>query len=210
MTEQEWLSSTDPQRMITWLNVNKVQHGIRGITLERKLRMFKAAKFRAIQPHTAENEQTAMNVEKDPRWENMSWLGNKLLPNAIAAALLRDVIGNPFQKIWNCHCDPDVGIFTCEWCDELWGWKKWNDGCISVLTRQMYDSQDFSRMPLLGDMLEDAGCTDGQILEHCRSTKRSINTGPGDYGDEWLHVEEPHVRGCWVIDLLLESLKNND
>ncbi len=35
-----------------------------------------------------------------------------------------------------------------------------------------------------------------QILEHCRTTRRSINTGPGDYGDEWLHVEEPHVRGC--------------
>jgi len=39
-------------------------------------------------------------------------------------------------------------------------------------------------MPILADALEDAGCTDAAILEHCR--------GPG-----------PHVRGCWVVDLIL-------
>jgi hypothetical protein len=43
---------------------------------------------------------------------------------------------------------------------------------------------DFTPLPILADALEDAGCTDQAILSHCRS--------PG-----------PHVRGCWVIDLLL-------
>ena len=42
----------------------------------------------------------------------------------------------------------------------------------------------FHDLPILADALEDAGCTDGAILSHCRS------------GLE-------HVRGCWVIDLLL-------
>jgi hypothetical protein len=42
-------------------------------------------------------------------------------------------------------------------------------------------SQD---LPLLADMLTDAGCTDADILEHCRS-----------------HGE--HVLGCWVVDVLL-------
>jgi hypothetical protein len=37
---------------------------------------------------------------------------------------------------------------------------------------------------VLADALEEAGCTDADILSHCR--------GPG-----------PHVRGCWVVDLLL-------
>jgi hypothetical protein len=40
------------------------------------------------------------------------------------------------------------------------------------------------RLPILADALEEAGCTDADILAHCR--------GPG-----------PHVRGCWVVDLLL-------
>lgn len=42
----------------------------------------------------------------------------------------------------------------------------------------------FDRLPILGDALEEAGCTNAEILAHCR--------GPG-----------PHVRGCWVVDLLL-------
>ena len=40
------------------------------------------------------------------------------------------------------------------------------------------------RLPILADALEDAGCTDQAILDHCR--------GAG-----------PHVRGCWVVDLIL-------
>ena len=41
-------------------------------------------------------------------------------------------------------------------------------------------------MPILADALQDAGCEDADILNHCR--------GPG-----------PHVRGCWVVDLVLEK-----
>jgi hypothetical protein len=39
-------------------------------------------------------------------------------------------------------------------------------------------------MPILGDALEDAGCKEARILNHCR--------GPG-----------PHVLGCWAVDLAL-------
>jgi hypothetical protein len=42
----------------------------------------------------------------------------------------------------------------------------------------------FDRLPYLGDALEEAGCTDSEILGHCR-------------------VPDGHARGCWVIDLLL-------
>jgi hypothetical protein len=49
----------------------------------------------------------------------------------------------------------------------------------------MYDSRDFSAMPILADALQDAGCDNTDILSHCRV-------------EGW-----EHVRGCWVIDLLL-------
>lgn len=42
----------------------------------------------------------------------------------------------------------------------------------------------FDRLPILANALEEVGCTSADILNHCRS-------------------ESPHVRGCWVIDLLL-------
>ena len=55
----------------------------------------------------------------------------------------------------------------------------------TVLTRQMYESRDFSAMPILADALQDAGCDNDDILSHCRDPK------------------QVHVRGCWVVDLLL-------
>jgi hypothetical protein len=64
------------------------------------------------------------------------------------------------------------------------GWLAWNDGAVSKMARMIYDGCRFADLPVLADALEDAGCTDAAILTHCRS------------GGE-------HVRGCWVIDLLL-------
>jgi hypothetical protein len=55
---------------------------------------------------------------------------------------------------------------------------------VVVLSQAIYDDCAFDRLPILADALEEAGCTDAVILGHLR--------GPG-----------PHVRGCWVLDLLL-------
>jgi len=60
----------------------------------------------------------------------------------------------------------------------------WRTDTALSLAKQMYDSHDFSLMPSLADTLQDAGCDNADILSHCR--------GPG-----------PHVRGCWVVDLVL-------
>ena len=60
----------------------------------------------------------------------------------------------------------------------------WRTDTALSLARQMYESRDFSAMPILADALQDAGCDSDDILNHCR--------GPG-----------PHVRGCWVVDLVL-------
>jgi hypothetical protein len=60
----------------------------------------------------------------------------------------------------------------------------WNDGAVVKLAESIYTERAFDRLPILADALEDAGCTDAAVLDHCR--------GPG-----------PHVRGCWVVDLVL-------
>jgi hypothetical protein len=61
---------------------------------------------------------------------------------------------------------------------------EWRTDTVLALARQMYESRDFGAMPILGDALQDAGCDSAEILDHCR--------GDG-----------PHVRGCWVVDLVL-------
>ena len=63
-----------------------------------------------------------------------------------------------------------------------------NPGWLTVtavgLAEAIYTNRAFDRLPILADALEDAGCTTRDILDHCRQ--------PGD-----------HVRGCWVVDLVL-------
>jgi hypothetical protein len=61
---------------------------------------------------------------------------------------------------------------------------RWQTSTAVGLARQMYESRVFGPMPILADALREAGCEDADVLGHCR--------GDG-----------PHVRGCWVIDLLL-------
>src|SRR5262249_51106589 len=63
-------------------------------------------------------------------------------------------------------------------------WLTWNDGTVHKLAQTVYDDRRFDLLPILADALEEAGCDNADILAHCR--------GPG-----------PHVRGCWVVDLLL-------
>ncbi|WP_439621038.1 hypothetical protein [Gemmata sp.] len=61
---------------------------------------------------------------------------------------------------------------------------KWRTSTAVALAQGMYESRDFGAMPILADALQDAGCGSADVLDHCR--------GPG-----------PHVRGCWVVDLVL-------
>ena len=61
---------------------------------------------------------------------------------------------------------------------------RWLSSTVLDLARTIYDDRVFERMPILGDALMDAGCDSEEIIKHCQ--------GPG-----------PHVRGCWVVDLIL-------
>jgi hypothetical protein len=61
----------------------------------------------------------------------------------------------------------------------------WRTDTAVTLARQMYESRDFSAMPILADALQDAGCDDEHTLNHCRD------------------ADAVHVRGCWVVDLVL-------
>jgi hypothetical protein len=76
--------------------------------------------------------------------------------------LLHEVVANPFRPI-----RPDPA---------------WQTPNALTLARTIYDDRRWELLPLLADLLEEAGCP-ANVSAHCR--------GPG-----------PHVRGCWVIDLV--------
>jgi hypothetical protein len=88
--------------------------------------------------------------------------------------LLREFFGNPFRPV---AIAPAV--------------LAWNDAAVVRLAQAAYDERhlpegtlDNGRLAVLADALEEAGCTSEEILGHLR--------GSG-----------PHVRGCFVLDLLL-------
>ncbi len=60
----------------------------------------------------------------------------------------------------------------------------WRTDTTTSLAKGMYEGRDFSAMPILADALQDAGCADLEIIGHCQSGR-------------------PHVRGCWLLDLIL-------
>jgi hypothetical protein len=94
---------------------------------------------------------------------------------AAQACLLRDLFGPlPFRPV-----SPDPA------------WLQWNNGTVPKIAQAIYDERqlpsghlDPSRLAILADALEEAGCDQPDLLNHLR--------GSG-----------PHVRGCWAVDLLL-------
>lgn len=99
-------------------------------------------------------------------WMNPYHLSKRPQNREYLVALLREIFGNCFQLI------------TLD--------ASWLTSTVSNLAQVIYDDRAFDRMPILADALEDAGCTNQDILSHCRS------------GGE-------HVRGCWVVDLILSK-----
>ena len=139
---------------------------------------------------------------------------------AVQAALLRDIFGNPF------HLATAESVTGTGEPVDFYQWLAWHNGAIPKLARAVYGERptcrrcdgdglahgadrpfvwsgpgsypglcpvckgfgtiplDAGRLAVLADMLEEAGCSDADLLNHLR--------GPG-----------PHVRGCWVLDLLL-------
>jgi hypothetical protein len=89
--------------------------------------------------------------------------------------LLRCILANPFRG------PPSIDLICLAW----------NGGTVKRLAQAAYEERSFphgtldlGRLAVLADALEEAGCTDEEILGHLR--------GPG-----------PHIRGCWVLDLIL-------
>ena len=111
---------------------------------------------------TANTSWAAAHVEA-PSGKGKKWATIR----ARQTDLIRDIFGNPFRST---PVNPS--------------WLKWNGGVVRKMAEAIYEERRFAELPILADALEDAGCSDSDLLSHCR--------GAG-----------PHVRGCWVVDLIL-------
>lgn len=230
MTEQEWLTSNDPEGMI--------QHLVGGAS-PRKLRLFACAIMVMNQGITrgclAAVERAEVFADGEGRLDPLH-VGYRYiaeLPDPVNAArlavvhyldqpekkveIIRCIFGNPFRL-------PDPRI---RWCPP---WLFWNDGIIPRLAQRIYYDRNFSDMAILADALEEAGCGNENMLMHCRGwivCRKCNGVGvhpafefnpplvkpvtvqekcPDCNGVGWEESVFSHVRGCWVIDLLLGKI----
>jgi hypothetical protein len=115
--------------------------------------------------HLAICEKDYRNFAQSLSDVRSGWTGDPFtteLPDGHLIA--RDIFGNPFRPV---SADP-----------------AWLTPTVVGLARGVYEDRAFDRLPILADALQDAGCENADVLDHCRSAG-------------------PHARGCWVVDLVL-------
>ena len=193
MEESDWLTSTDPEAMLEHLLYPY------SIVSEHKLQCFVEAATGITAWFNVSNQdwnwwaEFAYEVAHKHRNES--------------PALIHDIFGNAFRRFV-----PGPEYATLNMAGGVpTDWLTWNDGTVPKLAQAIYDERAFDRMPILADALEEAGCTNEDILMHCRKREREyrlLPKGEPSQGKEWQFLgwrpsDSPHVRGCFVLDLLL-------
>jgi hypothetical protein len=201
MTEAEWFACDDPKRMV---------HFLRGQVSDRKLILFAAACFRSrfmwsrlgktrrreiyqqerdadILPPQARNGLSEAYDKASLAIDTAAW---KACPigewtNVPRDEEFVDYIKTRYQKERNHQRRALYCIFGNPLRSPVLEPSCRTENVVQ-LAQTIYQDKSFDRMPILADALEDAGCTNTEVLKHCRG------------GDQ-------HFRGCWAIDLFLEK-----
>jgi hypothetical protein len=209
VTEAEWLAQCDPLPMLKFVQTRASGRQLRLFACaccrrvlhllpdQRSRKALDVAELFADGRVEEPERQKASDILRGVRHDHVKWA---LVPDAIVAALesmryavwtarsatkaarrqdvrrsegkaqaelLRDIFGNPIRPV---ALDP-----------------AWRTFDVVALAQGIYTDRAFDRMPILADALQDAGCTNEDVLNHCRDADRI------------------HVRGCRVVDLVLDK-----
>jgi hypothetical protein len=208
MTEEEWLACSDPSGLGEFL---------RGRVSERKRRLVASAccrqdwhllaDERSKQAVIAAEKYADLIVSEEERAEaerdaneaarhagsGRTWFAARSAKMAAARRLPLQLILDRIAPMVTSTQERNVARQqTCEVIRDVVGNPfrpvsvppHWLTPAVVGLAGGIYDDRAFDRLSILADALLDAGCENDQLLSHCRSAG-------------------PHVRGCWVIDLLL-------
>jgi hypothetical protein len=223
MNEAKWLKCSDPQQQLKFLWRNGSH---------RKLRLFACACSRRVwHLLTGENGRVAVEVaERRAEVAERYAVGMEVDEELASATDLLEVVaptGRPYpnapayyatwqhapdaatstaqatvEAIQYAAGDPDVeqtaqaatlrDIFANPFRPVVLN-PAWGTPTVAALATAAYEERilpagtlEPDRLAVLADALEDAGCDNADLLSHLRT--------PG-----------PHVRGCWVLDLILSK-----
>jgi hypothetical protein len=127
-----------------------------------------------------------LDQEATQRMENLCLAGIQF-PAEAALAVVRNLLGACGPSFARAQADFLRCIFGPLPCPPITvdrTIQARNSGIIRHLAAAIYDNRRFDDLPILADALEEAGCTNSEVLHHCRQP-------------------EGHALGCWVLDSLL-------
>ena len=124
------------------------------------------------------------NVAREPAHEGAQYAASCAVQATIAVAL-RDGTGPIHSNTYLPEHRAQADLLRCVFAPPgEFDAESWRTSAVVALAEGIHADRAFDRLPILADALQDAGCDDAEVLDHCR--------GPG-----------PHVRGCWVVDRVL-------
>jgi hypothetical protein len=219
MTEAEWLACSEPERMLEFLGSNASERKLRLYAVSCCLQMWHlmtderskdavrlaerfadgiATRQERNSIHTTLDAETHHGIEQEVFGMAFTAATDSLLESAYEAA--QSATGYTWFALTDDLVEPQVSITDKALRDAHASFLRcvfgplpfrpinvnptWRTLTVVALAEAVYDDRAFDRLPILADALEEAGCHDADILGHCRS-------------------EGEHVRGCWVVDLML-------
>jgi hypothetical protein len=208
MTETEWLTGTDPQKMLRFI-FRQASH--------RKLRLFACAWCRHM-PYPLPDPRSRTAVAMGECYaDGLICEEERLAARDAAQLVVENAVAEQQFELAAGAADARRCIETAKGRivrleHTSFGWlplqgqllreifgplpfrpvvispsiRAWNGSTVVRLAQGIYDERAFDRLPILADALEEGGCTNDEILAHCRE--------PG-----------LHMLGCWVLDLILNK-----
>jgi hypothetical protein len=206
VTEAEWLACEDPRTMVSYLgkDAGKSKGGRRQIRLllsaccRREWHYFVDARSREL-IESSESYADGLLSYRDFKelWDEVFNAHSRGAEGAHLACMaahyqIRAAAKDGWPRVTNGESVPNAAekahlvrdIFGNPFRKAAFS-KTWRTDTAMSLAQQMYESREFGAMPILADALQDAGCDSDDILNHCRDANAT------------------HVRGCWVVDLVI-------
>jgi hypothetical protein len=196
--EAEWLACQNPEQMLEFL------HGRAG---GRKLRLFACSCARPTWRRLGEAACREVTAAAERIADGLAWAGDatlvraRVLERAPRSSLIRVLFPQYRAALAPLAADPATAareallgkperpadtlrcLFGNPFCPVTVD-PTWRAADVLRLADAIYAERAFDRLPVLADLLEEAGATDATLLAHLR--------GPG-----------PHALGCHALDAVL-------
>jgi hypothetical protein len=203
MTETEWLACTDPMPLWEFLRDS-------GKFTERKRLFFAAACCRSIW-HLLVDPRSRRAVEVaeqwadgqagqeqlmavwEPGWEAANEANDAAVAKEMAMVDATPACSKAADAAFEKGTNKNEKQRQASMLRDLFGWlpfrvapiePSWRTAVVMALAKGISAESRFQDLPVLADALEEAACTNPELLAHLRS--------PG-----------PHVCGCFALDLIL-------